>query len=76
MQLNSIGPGIGGVCIEIGAGSGFWVDIFSDKHLKEEGSNRKKVTQVYGIEPNRDQHVSSKQNSFSVMSTFRQLQFR
>ncbi|KAI0134378.1 methyltransferase domain-containing protein [Xylariales sp. AK1849] len=73
------GPGIEGTCIEIGAGSGFWVDIFSDQHLRDgaEGakasgidfsnsavvgskrrSARKRVTRVYGVEPNRDQHVS------------------
>ncbi|KAK6064798.1 methyltransferase domain-containing protein [Seiridium cupressi] len=28
-----IGPGIEGVCIEVGPGSGFWVDVFSDKRL-------------------------------------------
>lgn len=29
-----VGPGIGGTVIEIGAGSGNWVDIFSDKYLQ------------------------------------------
>ncbi|KAI1875196.1 hypothetical protein JX265_004254 [Neoarthrinium moseri] len=63
------GPGIGGVCIETGAGSGFWVDIFSDRHLKPaaaagdgskaaSGGARKKVTRVYGVEPNPGQHAS------------------
>lgn len=27
------GPGIGGVVIEIGAATGLWVDVFSDRHL-------------------------------------------
>jgi SAM-dependent methyltransferase len=75
------GPGIEGTVIEIGAGSGFWVDVFSDKYLAvDEGgskasgidtdgigagevtsrskSARKRVTRVYGVEPNRDQHPS------------------
>ncbi|KAK6204037.1 hypothetical protein LQW54_008498 [Pestalotiopsis sp. IQ-011] len=53
------GPGIGGVCIELGAGSGFWVDIFSDKHLESNPKSRRtRVTRAYGIEPNRDQHAS------------------
>ncbi|KAH6652975.1 methyltransferase [Truncatella angustata] len=60
------GPGIEGVCIEIGAGSGFWVDIFSNKHLDKtatgQESARKKVTRVYGVEPNRDQHVKLRQH--------------
>lgn len=60
------GPGIGGVCIETGAGSGLWVDIFSDRHLLGSGgsgatngnkSARSKVTRVYGVEPNSGQHV-------------------
>ncbi|KAK8048729.1 S-adenosyl-L-methionine-dependent methyltransferase [Apiospora phragmitis] len=31
-----VGPGIGGTVIEIGAGSGNWVDIFSNKHLVQQ----------------------------------------
>jgi hypothetical protein len=62
-RAHSTGPGLEGVCIEIGSGSGFWVDIFSDKHMEQgtkqsKKSNRKKVTRVYGVEPNRDQHFS------------------
>ncbi|KAK7923009.1 S-adenosyl-L-methionine-dependent methyltransferase [Apiospora marii] len=85
-----VGPGIGGTVIEIGAGSGNWVDVFSDKYLqpvaaaeggssgaevaeaaagttatqrggdtqKKRKSAREPVTHVYGVEPNRDQHVS------------------
>ncbi|KAF7532458.1 hypothetical protein G7054_g7950 [Neopestalotiopsis clavispora] len=54
-----VGPGIGGVCIELRAGSGFWVDIFSDEHLESPANGqRTRVTRVYGIEPNRDQHVN------------------
>jgi len=30
------GPGIGGVVIEIGAASGLWVEIFSDRHMYED----------------------------------------
>ena len=68
------GPGIEGVVMEIGAGSGFWVDIFSNRHLdndkaqpKESGpsglrhrgrSARREITKVYGVEPNRDQHTA------------------
>ncbi|KAK7988676.1 hypothetical protein PG989_008991 [Apiospora arundinis] len=29
-----VGPGIGGTVLELGAGNGNWVDIFSDKHLQ------------------------------------------
>ncbi|KAI0526704.1 S-adenosyl-L-methionine-dependent methyltransferase [Xylaria bambusicola] len=65
------GPGIGGVVIEIGAGSGLWVDIFSNRHLRgagegaagegEEGGNRaasarQEITRVYGVEPNPEHH--------------------
>ncbi|KAK8139557.1 S-adenosyl-L-methionine-dependent methyltransferase [Apiospora sp. TS-2023a] len=43
-----VGPGIGGTVIEIGAGSGNWVDIFSDKYLQpipaEGGSSGAEVT--------------------------------
>lgn len=35
-----VGPGIGGTVIEIGAGSGFWVDIFSNKHLDEDADGK------------------------------------
>lgn len=63
------GPGIGGTVLEIGAGSGYWVDIFSNRHLHQgpgegggEGapskSRRQRITRVYGVEPNRDQHAS------------------
>ncbi|GAP85814.2 putative methyltransferase domain-containing protein [Rosellinia necatrix] len=27
------GPGVGGVVLEVGPGSGLWVDLFSDRHL-------------------------------------------
>ncbi|KAK8083375.1 S-adenosyl-L-methionine-dependent methyltransferase [Apiospora saccharicola] len=40
-----VGPGIGGTVIEIGAGSGNWVDIFSDKYLQPRvGSSGAEVT--------------------------------
>ncbi|KAI2640297.1 S-adenosyl-L-methionine-dependent methyltransferase [Xylaria nigripes] len=32
------GPGVGGVIIEIGAGSGLWVEVFSQRHLYEDAS--------------------------------------
>lgn len=57
-------PGLEGVCIEVGAGAGYWVDIFADKHMHSAatGSNgmgrTKSVTRVYGVEPNRNQHAS------------------
>jgi len=57
-------PGLEGVCIEIGAGAGYWVDIFADKHMHTadngaSGMGRtKSVTRVYGVEPNPNQHAS------------------
>ncbi|KAI0017440.1 methyltransferase domain-containing protein [Xylariomycetidae sp. FL0641] len=64
------GPGIGGLCLELGAGSGFWVDIFSNRWLDVTSSSssaatkpkqrprsaRSRVTRVYGVEPNAAQH--------------------
>ncbi|KAI1750841.1 S-adenosyl-L-methionine-dependent methyltransferase [Xylaria castorea] len=66
------GPGVGGVVIEVGAGSGLWVEVFSDRYLaaardddaapgeeKKRGSSstaRTKITRVYGVEPNLSQH--------------------
>jgi SAM-dependent methyltransferase len=52
------GPSIGGVCMEIGAGGGFWADIFADRHLSPAAGARTKVTRVFGVEPNPDQHAS------------------
>ncbi|KAI1366184.1 S-adenosyl-L-methionine-dependent methyltransferase [Xylaria arbuscula] len=34
------GPGIGDVCMEIGPGSGLWVDIFSNRHLLQSSADR------------------------------------
>ncbi|KAI0454366.1 S-adenosyl-L-methionine-dependent methyltransferase [Xylaria acuta] len=34
------GPGVGGVVVEIGAGSGLWVDVFSDRHLWQQDRDR------------------------------------
>ncbi|KAI0431127.1 S-adenosyl-L-methionine-dependent methyltransferase [Xylaria sp. FL1042] len=64
------GPGVGGVVIEIGAGSGLWVEVFSDKYLYEDfdaakkpallkkraDTAREKITRVYGVEPNPAHH--------------------
>ncbi|KAI0446980.1 S-adenosyl-L-methionine-dependent methyltransferase [Xylaria telfairii] len=51
------GPGVGGVVIEIGAGSGLWVEVFSDRYLAgRRNSARSKITRVYGVEPNPAQH--------------------
>ncbi|KAH8163711.1 hypothetical protein CIB48_g4536 [Xylaria polymorpha] len=57
------GPGVGGVVIEIGAGSGLWVDVFSDRYLAAERGNsaRSKITRVYGVEPNPAQHPALRQ---------------
>lgn len=57
-------PGVGGTVIEIGPGTGNWVNIFSDKYLINEGGKgknagggyRSRVDKVYGIEPNPDHH--------------------
>ncbi|KAI0967359.1 S-adenosyl-L-methionine-dependent methyltransferase [Xylaria arbuscula] len=65
--------GVGGVVLEIGSGAGYWVDLFSDRHLyeKQEGSDeqkgqlvkradtaRTKITHVYGVEPNASHHAA------------------
>ncbi|KAI0549908.1 S-adenosyl-L-methionine-dependent methyltransferase [Xylaria curta] len=53
------GPGVGGVVIEVGAGSGLWVEVFSDRYLASRdtsGTARTKITRVYGVEPNPAQH--------------------
>ena len=59
----AVRPGIGGIVLEIGAGAGFWVDIFSNRHLHHEltengapKSRRQEITRVYGVEPNPSQH--------------------
>lgn len=62
----AVGPGIGGTVLEIGAGAGFWVDIFSNRHLHREPtekdagaapkSRRGEIMRVYGVEPNPNQH--------------------
>ncbi|KAI0205824.1 S-adenosyl-L-methionine-dependent methyltransferase [Astrocystis sublimbata] len=58
------GMGVGGTVIEIGAGSGLWVGLFSDRHLplgegegkSETATARKIITHVYGVEPNTAHH--------------------
>ncbi|TRX92052.1 hypothetical protein FHL15_007149 [Xylaria flabelliformis] len=62
------GPGVGGVVLEVGAGSGLWVEVFSDRYLAPSrddasgggggggGTARTKITRVYGVEPNPAQH--------------------
>lgn len=65
------GPGLEGVVMELGAGSGFWVDVFAepgreetddhDDEKENEGSGRgvrKGITRVLGVEPNAAQHAS------------------
>ncbi|KAI1284184.1 S-adenosyl-L-methionine-dependent methyltransferase [Xylaria sp. FL0933] len=66
-------PGIGGVVIEIGAATGLYVEVFSDRHLYEDSGrqvegrkNKKKrantarsaITRVYGVEPNPAHHAA------------------
>ncbi|BEI81799.1 hypothetical protein CcaverHIS002_0209590 [Cutaneotrichosporon cavernicola] len=59
--------GVGGTVIEIGPGSGNWVNIFSDKYLldhannKADGGYRTRVDKAYGIEPNADHHTTLRQ---------------
>ncbi|KAI0406455.1 S-adenosyl-L-methionine-dependent methyltransferase [Xylaria palmicola] len=62
------GPGIGGVVVEIGAASGLWVEVFSDRRYlcAEDGSGgrrrgdtaRTAITRVYGVEPNPAHHAA------------------
>jgi SAM-dependent methyltransferase len=58
---------VGGVVIEVGAGSGMWVDVFAQNRNGdagiatgvESGALRKadmKVSKVYGVEPNKGSH--------------------
>ncbi|KXJ90954.1 methyltransferase [Microdochium bolleyi] len=68
--------GLEGVCLEIGAGAGYWVDIFSNKHMRgtaapagghgakqqQQMGRTKAVTRVYGVEPNPNQHVKLRQH--------------
>ncbi|KAK0720910.1 S-adenosyl-L-methionine-dependent methyltransferase [Lasiosphaeris hirsuta] len=37
-------PGVGGVVLEVGPGSGMWVSLFSEQNLP--------ITHIYGVEPN------------------------
>jgi ubiquinone/menaquinone biosynthesis C-methylase UbiE len=64
---------VGGVVIEVGAGSGMWVSVFKDRDKETSGSGTGvaegagevarrrggpgKVTKVYGVEPNKDVHA-------------------
>ncbi|KAI0156978.1 S-adenosyl-L-methionine-dependent methyltransferase [Xylariaceae sp. FL1272] len=63
---NPVRQGLGGVVIEIGAGSGLWVDVFSDgaqsKQRKRENTARTPITKIYGIEPNPSHHASLRHN--------------
>ncbi|KAI0179338.1 S-adenosyl-L-methionine-dependent methyltransferase [Hypoxylon sp. FL1284] len=61
------GPPVAGVVLEVGAGSGLWVDVFPRFVAQEEtgsGDVRRRrgatggVTRVYGVEPSRDQHAN------------------
>ena len=69
---NVVNAGVGGTVIEVGPGSGMWVNLFSDKYLPRGGATKEKdavrqrgtaartgrtsVTRVYGIEPNPGVH--------------------
>ncbi|KAI1189153.1 S-adenosyl-L-methionine-dependent methyltransferase [Nemania serpens] len=50
--------GIAGVVLEVGPGSGLWVDVFSDRHMQSSSSARGKITRVYGVEPNTSHHAA------------------
>ncbi|KAI1203368.1 S-adenosyl-L-methionine-dependent methyltransferase [Nemania serpens] len=63
--------GVAGVVLEVGPGSGLWVDVFSDRHWHEDqvagdgdtarrsqSSARGKITRVYGVEPNASHHAA------------------
>ncbi|KAI1100968.1 S-adenosyl-L-methionine-dependent methyltransferase [Jackrogersella minutella] len=61
-----VGPGIAGTVVELGAGSGLWVDVFKEVAdtrqeptggaVKRRAAAKRAVTRVYGVEPNHDQH--------------------
>lgn len=67
------GPGVGGTVLEVGAGSGLWVDVFPEvaaiqtPEPEADGAVRKRktaagaITRIYGVEPNRDQHAHLRQ---------------
>ncbi|KAI1486591.1 S-adenosyl-L-methionine-dependent methyltransferase [Biscogniauxia mediterranea] len=46
----SDGEGVGGVVLELGAGTGLWVDVWAAPRL------RPRIERVYGVEPNADAH--------------------
>ncbi|KAI1112643.1 S-adenosyl-L-methionine-dependent methyltransferase [Nemania sp. NC0429] len=55
--------GVAGVVLEVGPGSGLWVDVFSDRGTEAEGAQRSstargKITRVYGVEPNPSHHAA------------------
>ncbi len=58
-------PPVAGVVLEVGAGSGMWVDVFKNRDGGDEGSatttrrrgTGARVTKVYGVEPNKDVHA-------------------
>ncbi|KAI0813368.1 S-adenosyl-L-methionine-dependent methyltransferase [Xylaria sp. FL0064] len=64
-----VAPGVGGVVIEIGAATGLYVEVFSDRYLYEEDAQKKskkkrantarsEITRVYGVEPNPAHHAA------------------
>lgn len=57
---DAVQPGVGGRVIEIGPGSGMWVNIFGDKYVTGEKGlgQRTRVDTVYGIEPNPAHHAA------------------
>lgn len=58
--------GVAGVVLEVGPGSGLWVDVFSARHGRgdqagddaQSSSARGKITRVYGVEPNASHHAA------------------
>ncbi|KAK0652962.1 S-adenosyl-L-methionine-dependent methyltransferase [Cercophora newfieldiana] len=60
-------PGIGGVVLEIGAGSGLWVSVFSpsfctDTTTTPTAGHRTPITHVFGVEPNPEVHDALRAN--------------
>ncbi|KAK4448244.1 S-adenosyl-L-methionine-dependent methyltransferase [Podospora aff. communis PSN243] len=59
--------GIGGTVLEIGAGSGLWVNLFTPDHCTSQSTTpvpgeRTAITKVFGVEPNASVHGDLKRN--------------
>jgi len=64
-EFEAIHPGIGGTVLEIGAGSGLWVALFSPSHCTSKmpaPGQRTPITHVYGVEPNASVHDALRAN--------------